>query len=67
MFKALLRLHHYFNGKIPQKILKQKHTFFKSFIIKRILVLLQNVHRFTFNLQGLKIKIVESFPSNITS
>ena len=26
----------------------------------------QNVHRFTLNLQGLKIMIVESFPKNIT-
>ena len=25
-----------------------------------------NVHRFTLNLQGLKIMVVESFPSNIT-
>ena len=28
--------------------------------------LVQNVHRFTLNLQGLKIMIAESFPSNIT-
>ena len=26
-----------------------------------------NVHRFTLNLHGLKIMIVESFPSNITN
>ena len=33
---------------------------------KRIWVLFQNVHRFTLKLHGLKIMIVESFPSNIT-
>ena len=39
-------------------------TIIKAF--EALIIHFQNVHRFTLNLQGLKIMIVESFPSNIT-